>query len=264
MSGGEGDRSAVTRVFKWGLLGTALLLCGVVVYACLAIAPQQHFSTRQSLGAVQVLGGPDELWCFVEVDRIVHNSDPIASPTSFSLGHTQEVLVLSESGDVRRIPVSIPEGVTFHSNISCILPVDGEIYLYQGFSMNTYRSVYRWETDHFRLLPLAESEPFLRIHALDAIDPADDAIDQIPLSPDWKRVYHDRGSILEPVFQWNGHTYELEYTNLDDSDTGSLSLHRVDGRSWTVELISWETTIKPITRDEMDAISDRRQRGHAR
>ena len=167
-------------------------------------------------------------------NRVVYNPDPIASPTNYALGHLQEVLVVSETGKVSRIPISIPEGVTFHPNISSILRVDDDFYLYQGFSMNTHRSVYKWETDHFRLLPLGESEAFLRDRSLSGVDPADDAIDQIPLSADWKRVFHD-AYLYESAFEWNGGRYELECAVSDDNETASLNLLRVDDEPWTVE-----------------------------
>ena len=234
------SRIDVRRRTKHAILLTIvpLLLCGLPFVVL--TAPFSSYSTFQRCSGVQFLASPHELWCFIEVDRVVIRPSPLASPRGLALGHHQEVLVVSDSGDVRRIPVSIPDGVTFHPNISHIFRLGDEFYLYQGFSMNTHRSVYKWDQDHFDLLPLHESEALLKQHSLDEFDPAEDAVERIQLAEKWSKVFKDRGSFVEfdPTFEWNETQFQIRH--VIRNGITSLHLDRLDDPSWSANLISYD------------------------
>ena len=250
----------LAKLVVWSLLPVGLLI--------FLIAPFSSHSIRQGVSAVQILAGPDEMWFFIEVGHVVGRSDLLASPRSWMLDHHQEVLVVSESGAIRRIPISVPEGMTrgvmFHPNISHIFRIGNDTYLFEDFSMNTHRSLYQWRNNHFALLPLDESESLLKKHSLNIVGPDDDTVNENQLAEGWSNVFKDTGYLFESTFKWKGHRFELAIINR--SENISLQLRRLD-QPWTADLITFDGTLKTLSRSEFDTLwerFERHQKGHPR
>lgn len=166
-------------------------------------------TTWHQLGPIQIVGGPYEAWCFVEVRRMVRRPGVLVEPKVINLGHSQEVIAFTPDGMKERIAISIQDGVTFHHNIGRVFWLNEAFYLFQGFSMNVHRSVYRWRGDQFELLPLAESEELLKMHGLDASGPQD--IEPFPDFDGWERVFADRGRLItQNEFAWKRMTFRIE------------------------------------------------------
>lgn len=238
------------------ILAGLFLMCGGL---CSGITGwlQPHY-TWNACGPFQIVAGPDpdEMWCFVQLDRWVRRPGWLVEPPSITLGHEQEVIVIAKGEIKKRIKVSIPDGVSFHPNISTIYRLNDEFFLYEKFSMNIHRSIFIWQTDHFELLPLQESEAFLKSEGLDALGPGE--IEKHPRLNESQRAPIDSRWIFEPVsFAWNGAHCEVEL--IQSGDTKRLQLRRTDEPPWTVDLIEYDTTRKVLSNREHRALWDRPQ-----
>jgi hypothetical protein len=234
----------------------------LVVFYCWSSGMFGSYSKRLALGPIQVIVGPEEAWCFVEIDRVVHRPGPLVEPPNITMGHVQELIIFTPQGIKRRIPISIHNGVTFHPNISYIFCLDGEFYLYEGFSMLTQRSVYKWQDDHFELLPLAESEALLKAEQLDNQDPAE--IEQVPRSNGWHRAFHDRGWFFEPArFEWAGRSFEI--AKIDEEKLVRLEVRSLGEQPWSSDLVQFDASPVTLSRKEHASLwEEPEQSGHPR
>lgn len=166
----------------------------------------------EQVGPVQVLGGPDEVWVFAEKDVMIANPSYLASPTYVNIGHYQTVVVFDAKGEKKSFVIS--NGPSFHPNFGPIFRRADGFYLVHGESMGQYRSVFRWSKDHFELLPIEESENWLKQNNLDAtrLPEFDPAIDQITVRNGWKHLLGEafRGSVEDEGLSWNGMRLKCE------------------------------------------------------
>ncbi len=150
---------------------TLALLVVAVTGCCLlqawAIGLGQDSLTWQTVGAVQLLAGPDELWVFVEVDRLVRHPGPLAEPPIVAYGHAQAVAVVTSSGHVRVVPVHPDDGPSFNANLGGFVHLDGRLHLLVGPHMGADSGLLRWEEPIFVGLPPRESIALLRAHGLE-------------------------------------------------------------------------------------------------
>ncbi|MEZ6184013.1 MAG: hypothetical protein R3F62_03265 [Planctomycetota bacterium] len=225
----------------------ALVFCGTCLAPCLWLGvPRSSVLSWEELGSIQVLAGPDEAWVFVQVDRVVVLQDPLASAPRRTIGHRQAVAVIERDGDTRVIPVARPNGVTFGSYLTRAFRDQGRVCLLEDESLGQRRSVFVWEVDRFRLLPLDESEALLSATGLDALGPSDlwAAVDARTAANGWSFLPHDLGD-----FTWSGARYrvsrrpqetftEVVLRRLDTPDRDPTVLGRFDPRR--VELSSDE------------------------
>lgn len=238
----------------------AILLCVGVLMFCAGIGGRYY--TRYRAGPMQILAGPEEVWCFIQVDRWVRRPGLIVEPKNIAQGHLQYVVALNEEGVKRRTSVSIPNGIDFHPNLSFIFHGNGDTLLYEGDSMGTYRSVYRWRGDHFELLPLTLSESLLHHEGLDKLVPA--GIDIPSTRENWTCLCQTRQLWSEPVeFVWHGRTFELHQVHRRSSS--SLIVRCQGEKPWEAELVAWDSDEKPLSWSEDDELwRGPRQSGHPR
>ncbi len=245
-----------------------MLLAGVLLFVgaiCIGTGVFQPYLTWDRCGPIQIVAGPDEAWCFLQVDHVVLRPGSLASPPSITMGHFQEVVVLSKSGSEKRIRGSIPDGVSFHPNSYYIFRRNDDFFLYESFSMNTHRSVYKWRDDHFDLLPLDESESILRSEDLHTIDPIE--VDQLPRHSGWERISHDRGWLwfsLDPAkFRWQGRTFEIHH--IEEKNVAKVRIRCLGESPWQEDLLQYDSTRRELSRKQYQALRDRpQQRGHPR
>lgn len=182
-----------------------MLVCGSCVgfFVYDALKPCEIW---EQVGPVQVLGGPDEVWVFAEKDVMITNPSFLASPTYVNIGHYQTVVVFDAKGEKQRF--SISKGPSFQPNFGPIFRQADGFYLIHGESMGQYRSMFRWSNNHFDLMPLEESESWLKEMGLGSVrlPEFDPAIDQITEANGWKHLLRDafEGSVEGEEFTWNG------------------------------------------------------------
>jgi hypothetical protein len=113
-------------------------------------------------GHIQALGNENELWIFLEIDKMAHRPNvAYDTPKAIPIGHFQEVVVLQRDGSKNHFKVSIDNGVTFHPNLSLIFRAKDQFYLYDGESMFFKSSLFKWDESHFELLALETGNRFL-------------------------------------------------------------------------------------------------------
>jgi hypothetical protein len=216
---------------------------------------------RYGVGPIQVLGGPDEIWVFME-------RNILAARTGWSdyylrIACDQEVIIFRASGEKKRI--SIPDGkeVTFHENMSRVFRHNNDLYLLRGASGGWHGSLFKWENDHFELMPLESYYDFVKANGLDEnIAQFDPGLDRLTEQGGWTHLCGDVDWIMAPfTFTWNGQEFEIE----DERQPGDTKVHiRSLGleRQWEEVLLQFDPTPIEITRDEYERLWNSEEPGH--
>ena len=242
---------------KWTL--SIFLLTFVVWFAYPFLEP---YETWQSIGPVQVLGGPDEVWVFAERSITVRLPGRLVEAPVRTAGHDQEVVVFDGAGEKLRIKIP-GTGPTFHPNLGRILRRADDFYLVHEESLNYYASVFRWSKDHFDLLPLPESEKWLKETGLAEArsEEVHDRFDRITKESGWKHLYHSQSLYNTEPFTWG-----LLQLKFDFEEGPPLTLYRIlsveQGRRLMVTVLSFDPARRQIGRGEYAAISQFREPGH--
>jgi hypothetical protein len=217
------------------------------------------------VGPIQVLGGPEEAWVFVEKELVAEPPGWGWGEQRFlSLGCNQEVVVINSRGVQRRI--TIPEGkeVTFHENISRIFRQEDGFYLLRGSSMGWHGSIFKWEENHFRLLPLHAYGDFLKAQGLEHsnVPEFDPAIGRLTEKNNWKHLLAERLWILAPFgFTWNGQRFEI-IVRQEPTSTKLIIRSLQPGNQWEAVLLEIDPSPKRITRQEYRKLWDSEEPGY--
>lgn len=204
-SGGESaDRSRAPRTrcwFAWGSLATCLLLvgaCNVLMYE-----PFTPVRAWEAAGPVHVLASEDELWIFAQADHWIHLPGRMVSVPSRVQDQHQRLTVLNQQGQVKQIPLP-SGGPNLHPNISEIFRFDDTFVLFDG------RRFYRWQQDHFEIIPTSEVDPALQ--AVQEVAPSR-RMEALPAAAGWERLLAANRYWEDPVeFEWQGRRYEISNT----------------------------------------------------
>ncbi len=201
-----------------------------VVMSCLfCIGCTEKFCSWYSNGPIQVIGGNDQLWLFIEIDRMVGRSyKTYDAPSVYPVGHIQDILVISKSGEIsRKIRVNTVDnrdGATFHPNNSHVfIGGNQEIYLYEFASSDNQGSLFLWKESikRFVLSTNEDGQKYLKgIHAeffnLNAWDQTRQ-LDLVSKKNGWGPVYADT-SIRDDKFTWNGIAFKISCVGEKDKD----------------------------------------------
>lgn len=251
---------------RWWLLlicclGLLLLLAGWW-FGC---RQEGSYVCWEEIGPVQVLGGPDEAWLFVEREIRVHRPGWLVEPPVITMARSQEVIIITPTEPKKRIPIPGLKGPTVHPNIGRIFRDRDGFYLVQGQSMGFHRSIFRWQDDHFDLLPLEESESLLTAYGLGSskLPQFDLAIDRMTESNGWKALYRDGAHffVKEDPFTWKDRHFQFK-VETDSSAIRYRLCCTEPGERWDVILIAVSTTTKEITQKEYDELTDLSTPGH--
>lgn len=216
----------------------------------------EPYETWHQLGHFQVLGGADEVWVFAEKDVMIKIPGVLVSAPVRKVGHYQEVIVFDTKGERQRIV--IPEmGPTFHTNIGRVFREADGFYLIQGQSMNHLRSMFRWSKDHFELMPLEESEEWLKKVGLasNKLPEFDPAIEKITEANGWKHLFDGKAQrfIDEGAFTWNGTRLKIK---ADEDAVTTLRIVSTDqDRPLKIDVVTLDPTKKRISRKEANEMS---------
>lgn len=252
---------------------SALIGMGVLLMAH-ALGAADAYDTWEECGPVQVIAGTDAVWVFVEVEQLVHLPGLFVSAPNRVIANRQVVLIADRSGRVNRIPVSIRNGATFHPNCSRLFVHDGRPHLLLSASATNQRSVFRWNSDHFELLPLNESEQLMRQTPLR--DGKEFGAPKWAGDDGWSRLLagrdpffflenleekHERG-LTKPTFKWDEKEFELVVK--DDAENSELCLRVSQTAPLRDELVvKYDSTRRRITSREFREIEEAaQQHGH--
>ena len=252
--------------FRWWVwLGSVpFLLCGGCIgFLFFDPANREPYETWYAIGPVQVLGGPDEVWVFAEKSVVIRIPGRFVEAPIRTNGHHQEVVVFDANGPKERIV--IPEmGPTFHTNIGKVFRQADGFYLIQGQSMGYHRSMFRWSKDHFELMPLEESEAWLKKQGLDAnkIPEFDPAIDKITEANGWKHLYGDKAQLLthEGPFAWKD--LRMKFKVERDAMTKYRIVSTDQDKPLELDVLAFDPARKQISRQESDEMFKDAVTGH--
>lgn len=256
-------QARVTVLWIAVLGGVSVLVVAAGYFLLSSLGVGQPYRSWHAVGPIQVIGGPEEAWVFVE-KNIVAERPGWGEHRALRVGCNQQVVIITAEGVKSRI--SIPDGteVTSHKNISRIFRQNDELYLLRGESMGRNGSLFKWETDHFNLLPLPSHDEFLKVHGLDKSNAPvfEPAIDGLTEKSRWKHLCVGVDWILAPfTFTWNGQRFEIK----DDRQPGTTNVRirslGPDNR-WEDVVLQFDPTPKEITGDEYQRLWDREELGY--
>jgi hypothetical protein len=205
------------------------------------------------------LGGPDEVWVFAEKNVEIRIPGRFVEAPVRTADRHQVVVVFNAEGEKDRI--SIPEnGPTFHTNVGRIFRQADGFYLMQGASAGYHRSMFRWSKDRFELMPLEESEEWLKKVGLDTtrLPEFDPTIDQLTEANGWKHLWPN--SPNEESFAWNDLRLKILVERGTHAKFQIMSTDPV--KPLDVEVFAFESVRKQITREESDEMFKYELPGH--
>ena len=221
----------------------------------------KSYESQFAFGPYQVLGNNDELWLFLDFPRMVKRPGSFwDTPRVIPIGRFQEVVVLDDNGLKKRIRVSMKNGVTFHSNISHIFVYNENIFLHMGESMFSLNSIFRWDKDHFELLPFQKLEELVPGFKNMKSYKIDQQLDQYTNRYGWKYIY-DTNSI-ESFIKWKKWqiTIDAFYKGNDMEVTIIMTSQRKKNNPI---ILSYEKDYKIFNRKEYKKLmSEKHQEGH--
>jgi hypothetical protein len=226
-------------------------------------ADREAYEMWYAIGPVQVLGGPDEVWVFAEKSVMIRVPGWFVEAPIRTNGHHQEVVVFDAKGEKDRC--IIPElGPTFHTNIGRIFRQADGFYLIQGEFMGYHRSMFRWSKNHFELMPLEESEDWLKKVGLDAkkVPEFDPAIDKISAANGWKHLYEDKAQLVieEGAFDWKD--LRLRFKVERDAVTKYRVVSTDMKKPLEIDILGFNPVKRQITRKETKEMFKNAGTGH--
>jgi hypothetical protein len=193
-----------------------------------------------SLGAIQVLEGPDGLWVFVDVDLNKSRPDKLASPSATHEVQFQRVVAFNRDGV--QYQNTLTPGPSFNRNLGFIFRYGPSFYLFAGQSMGSPERMYIWRDGRFRLLDgeglieitkqlgLAGDSPAAQRAKLEAVTRAEG----------WRIVYTWIGG-------WPGadeiktETHGIKLRFVQNGTMQSIVASSTNDRRWEVTLVEIET-----------------------
>ena len=244
------------RKLRFSIRFVLLALCGLGFVWSTGIG--QSVKNWERFRYAQGIAGPDEMWLFLQVDRMIHLPGVLVSAPTRSSGHRQVVVIISADETVQRIalPAGNASALSFHPNLGHIFRHGDATYLFQGASRRASESLSVWVNDEFVPVPAAEGERLIRSNGLSGLYPGADALDALSVSAGWKPLLTE-GTVgqwsaesketlrsAEGNFTWRGRRYSWEAmasANLvevslrvdDPTGTRRISLLRYDPRRRT-------------------------------
>lgn len=241
------------------------VLCGLAFLSCLlccgvGLLPP---TTWETIGPIQVLGSPNEVWVFAEKTVVFRSSSLFASAPITTNGRNQQVIVFDRNGEKARF--HIPAGVTFNKNLSRILRYNDDFYLIEAPYRPSNSRMFRWKGDHFELLENEESEAWLVQVGLSTvmhsdvdstIGKVDSAIDKMMKSQGWKRLFDEYEECVgfEEYAKMDGQGWHLKW-QVERSTLHALSIASTDmSPPVKIELYTFDPRLRYVTRRERDDI----------
>lgn len=268
------------KLVGWSLVGWVLgpLTCclSCAWFSAWSTGAGKQSTTSELFDSVQVIAGPEELWLFLEVDRLVCRPGAFVDPPIVSVGHRQIVVIVSADGAAKRIVVGHANGVSFHENLGRVFRHRDGIYLYQGRSMNTRESVFVWTIDRFQLMSIADGDDLLRQNGLADLHPArvHAAFDGLTLGSGWQPLLAKSGlytwdeskrrivHLPEGDLTWGGRAYAWDEVKPSD---GQIAVELRPELGSAIPLLEYDPRSVPLSADGPQALwSGPHQRGHQR
>lgn len=212
-------------------------------------------------GPLQVLGNDKELYFFIDINKIAKRGYSVSdAPTTYPIGHIQEILVLNSSGLVKKIYVDIDKekGVSFHPNNVAIFNDNNQFYVYSGEAQTSYDSIFKWneKEKRFVILPLKESNAFLKKLGISEslnFGERQDVVFNLSKKSGWD-FYFSQTTMDEDNFKWNGIDLSLKVKK--NKDDFNIIIDCAEKRKGFPIILTYP--IKPITVDKktLDSMSN--------
>jgi hypothetical protein len=201
----------------------------------------------QTVGPIQVLGGPDTVWVFAEEKTQLAGPGPFAAPPT-TVDCRQVVVIFDANGIKERI--QIPEGgPTFHPNVNRIVRESNDFFLVGS-------GLYRWQEKQFELIPEPDAEAWLAKNELSTASLPVSArmIDNITMSNSWKHLYEERSPTRSEagIFRWKNVNYEFQLSRNATMEYRLLSsdpIHPID-----ISVLSVDFAKKQLTSEQAEAM----------
>jgi hypothetical protein len=223
------------------------------------------YSVRYAAGPIQIIGNQNEIWIFLELDRIVsQNKSFYDTPSSYPIGHFQELLILNQNGLRERVKIKGKEdkcGVTFHPNNSLIFNKNGIDYLYSFPSMYYQESLFKWnmESQSFDILSLQKGVSFLKKYFnFDSYNEKIYAMNKASVDNGWVPIYSD-SNIGNDFFIWNNKSFTISVHDQDNFFDIVIKT-REKSEGYPI-VLRYKKESKTLTTKEVERLS-REEKGH--
>lgn len=201
----------------------------------------------QTVGPIQVLGGPDTVWVFAEEKTQLAGPGLFAAPPT-TVDCRQVVVIFDANGIKERSP--IPEGgPTFHPNVSRIVRESNNFFLIGS-------GLYQWQKKQFELIPEPDAEAWLAKNELSTVSLPVSAqmIDKITMSNNWEHLYEKRSPTRSEagIFQWKNVNYEFQISRNATMEYRLLSsdpIHPLD-----ISVLSVDFARKQLTKAQAESM----------
>ena len=232
------------------------------------------YPTWNSPNSYQAIGNDEQLLIFLQFNKIArHPSLGILTydvPKVYSVSHSQDVLIFKKHALLKHFKIHSKDnsaGPTFASYSSLIFGEEDAIYLYDSESMNYLGSLFIWENDYFKLLPITESDNFFIQHKINTAKmrgyQIEESLKKLSKKNGWN-IYTKSNSnyINESYFVWNGVRYYMKvFTKKEDKDHFWINIDTTPEQKGFPILLKYSRDFKVLTQEEYDNLP-RSNSGH--
>ena len=212
-------------------------------------------------GPFQVLGNDKELYFFLDINRIAKRGYSVSdAPTTYPVGHIQDILVINKDGLLKKIHVNIDQakGITFHPNNTRIFRYDNQLYVYSGEAQTSYDSIFKWneQKQQFIILPLKKTNALLQKFGISKslnFGERQDVVFDLSKKSGWD-FYFSQTAMNDDNFKWNG--LDISVKVKYNKDDFNIIIDSKKKRKGFPIILSYP--VKPMTIDKktFDAMSN--------
>lgn len=234
------------------LISLQLFICGC----------NTKYPSWNSPGSIQALGNEEELWIFLQFEKMVaHPSGGILTydvPTVYSQTHFQDVLVIYKNKTKPRYfriqPKDGTAGPFF--NLGYIFGIGKRLYLFKSGSMGHHRSLFIWENDYFKLLTVKEYDDFFSKNNIKTnmnLPQTASKLMDTSRKNGWS-IYIRERNIDGECFTWQGTTYVFKLFKSDIDKLFSLQVFTQPQRKGFPLYFEYKRDYKVLTSEEFEKL----------
>jgi len=241
--------SSLTKIFILLVLFIPFFSCG-----------NEKIMSWYAPGPIQVFGNKQEVWLFLEFERRVRRGGPACAyydhPRVYPVGHFQEIIILNKQGLKKRIRIAKndnKEGVTFNFMISLIFEHNGDIYLYDGPSMNYRESLFKFNehSKRFDLLPVEEGDTMLNKLFPGSAHDRSKKIYESSKTGSWRFYYSDR-YVGDNSFTWQGIQFKISAFDDDPYFNIKIAINKAN-KNYPI-VLTYLQEVRTLTIEEYKSI----------
>jgi hypothetical protein len=185
-----------------------------LVFILIVVRPWRLFGSYHvyyDFGPLQVVGGEDEMWMFLQLDRNVRRPWHFEHK-GIAISGLQEVFVFTRQGDLARRTGLATKEHTLHPNVSRVFRKSDGFFICSVRGTPPSPIIHRWQEKRFRALSLEQTEQLLRGSGISRV-PHHEVhafLDGLTRESGWRHLHADYARIPDVQFDWDGTPVSVE------------------------------------------------------